>query len=475
MAKVVYAAPTDELAALVAKLSAVEEPEVVLLVPKRTRFLREPLHWNLLQRHIRAQGKLLVVVTQDREVVHCARRAGFATYRSLRRLKFSRASNETASLKPFLRKRSWTGVAVALGTLVIGALLFVGILAYVAAPAGSVVIRPPAQEIAATMVVTATQSAKAVNAARNELPARVLQSPLEATETIETTGRKTNPARARGDVTLLNRTAISLTVPFSTGVASGLGAEFMTQETVTLAPFGGTARAQIVASQPGPSGNVPSMAIDRLTREPFVSSLAVWNELPTSGGASDDIRTVSAQDQSNVQSRLQGRLAKDGQDRIHALKSASESVYPATVSVSGFEESFDRQPGDETANLTLRMKASVRAVGFDGKDVNTLAEKVLQAKTPAGLSLQSNTVQVTPLEAFDWGDDWVTFRVSAKAMASALIETDSLLKALEGKTASEARTLLETKFPIRDQVSLDVTPLPLEWVPVYSWKLEVRY
>ncbi len=475
MAQVVYAEPGDELGSLVRKLEEAEESDLVLLVPKRTAFLEDSLHWNLLQRHVRSLGKLVVVVTQDREVRHGARQAGFAVYRSLRRLKFRPANSQSVNIRPFLRKGRASSLLVALGAVSLAVLLFLAVVTYLVFPTGAIILKPISQDVALTISVRASQETSSVGPAAGQIPARLVQSPLEGTDTIDTTGHKTSQSKARGEVTLLNRTPAPMLVPISTTLASSQGTEFLTVEQVVLAPSGGTARSLIAASQSGPSGNVGSMAIDRAIDQPYAEALAVWNELPTYGGSTEQTSTVSAQDQSNLRSRLKGKLTKDGQNQLQALKAKSESIYPETIIFPSMEESFDKELGAEASNLTLRMKGSVKGLAFDGQDVNMLAQKSIEAQVPQGFRLLPETVQVAPLEAYDWGEDWVAFRVNARAKASAIVKSDNVIDTLRGMSPSDARAYLERQFPQKEQLSVTIKPLSIDWIPVFFWKLEVRY
>ncbi|MDP2661699.1 MAG: baseplate J/gp47 family protein [Dehalococcoidia bacterium] len=475
MSQVVYAEPGDELGSLVQKLEAVAETDIVLLVPKHTSFLEDSLHWNLLQRHLRSMGKLVVVVSRDREARHSAHRAGFAVYRSLRRLKFKPSHPETINLRPLLKKGRRSGLLVALGFIGLGALLFLAVSAYLAFPTGSVLLRPAAQDVTATLSVTARLQARGVDLVTGQIPAHLVQASLDGVDTIDTTGRKSNPAKARGEVTFLNRAPSTVLVPPSTVLASGQGAQFLTQEQVVLSPSGGTARTSIIASDPGPGGNVPSMGIDRAIAQPYASALAVWNELPTSGGLNEEVAVVSAQDQSNLRSRLGGRLTKDAQDRLQAAKTSSDSIYPATVTVSPLEEQFDKALGATASSLTLHMKGAVTGLAFSGEDVNLMARKALEAQMQQGFRLLPETLRVAPQEAYDWGQDWVAFHVLSRAKASSVVDSDRVVADLRGLSPKDAQAYLEKQFPQKDQVSISVKPLALDWIPVYFWKVEVHY
>ncbi|MDP2727590.1 MAG: baseplate J/gp47 family protein, partial [Dehalococcoidia bacterium] len=283
------------------------------------------------------------------------------------------------------------------------------------------------------------------------------------------------PGSARGEVTFLNRSPARLVIPASTLLAAGQSVQFKTLDQAEVPPSGGTARTRVIASSPGTTGNVGSMAIDHVVDESYASALAVWNEIPTSGGVEEETMTVTAQDQSNLRSRLRGKLVKDGQAQLQALKSESESIYPITVSFSPMEETFDKAIGAEASSLTLRIKGSVSGLAFDGKDVNTLAQKALEAQVAPGFRLLPTTLAVAPLEAYDWGEGWVAFRALAKAKASVMIEGDKLAESLRGKNPKEAQEYLNGRFPQHEQLTIQVKPIWLDWIPVYFWKIEVRY
>lgn len=475
MAHVVYVDPSDEFASLVQKIEAIPEEDLVLLVPKGNVLLEDTLHWQLVQRLVRSLSKRVVVVTQSRYSRHAARRAGFPVYRSLRRLKFNASQAQTAPLTPFLKKGRGSSFPVVLGSILLGLLLFLAPSAYLAVPTGAVTIKPVAQEIAMTISIRATDQARELDVPGGRIPARYLRTPIEGIETVDTTGRKSVPGRARGEVTFLNRSASRQTVQEFTLVAAGPGAQFLTLEQVELAPSGGMGRARIIAQVPGPAGNLGSMAIDRVADNPLAPTLAVWNELPTFGGLEEDIPVVTAQDLSNLRARLRGKLAKDGQSQLQALRSEGESIYPITVSFSTSEEVFDNESGAESGTLTLRMKGEVSGLAFNGKDVNLLAQKALEGQALQGFQLQTRTLEVAPLEAYDWGEGWVAFRVLAKAKASVVVEEDKVVESLRGKNPKEAQEYLNWRFPQSEQSSFQIRPVQLDWVPIYFWKIEVRY
>ena len=475
MAQVVYAERAEELASLVQKLEAIQEEDLVLLVPKGTIFLEDPLHWNLVQRQARSLGKRVVVVTRDREARHAARRAGFPVYRSLRRLKFKSGQDHSRPLTPFMKKGRGSSLAAALGTVGLGSLLLLAVGGYLVVPTGTLTMKPVAQEIALTISVAADRQVKEVDISANRIPARLIETPLEGIETVDVTGRKRTPGKAQGEVTFLNRSPSRVSVPPLTLLGAGLGTQFVTLDQVVLPVSGGTARTRVLAVTPGPAGNVGSMAIDRALEPPYASALAVWNELPTSGGLEEDTPVITAQDQSNLRSRLTGKLAKEGQERLFALRGDSESIYASTIFFSPTEEAFDKEVGTEAASLTLRMKASVSGLAFDGMHVNTLAQRALEAQALEGFRLLPRSLEVAPLEAYDWGEGWVSFRVLAKAKASIVVDGDKLGEALRGKNPSEAQEYLNWRFPQREQLTLQVKPVWLEWVPIYLWKVEVKY
>lgn len=475
MAEVVFIEPDEELGSLVQKLEQAGQEDLVLLVPKGASLLEDPLHWNLVQRQARSLGRRVVVVTRSRRVRQSARRAGFAVYRSLRRLKFRLGRDQAAPLTPLLRKGRGSGVPVVLASGVLGSLLFVALGAYLLVPTGTITLKPSAQEIALTISVRASEQLKEPDVAENGIPARLIYAPLEGIETADSTGHKAVPGKARGEVTFLNRGPARQSVPTFTVVAAGQGAQFTTLEQVSLPPSGGTARARIIAVNPGPGGNVGSMAVDRVVDESLAAFLAVWNELPTSGGLEEDLPLVTAQDQVNLRTRLRGKLVKEGQERLQALRGESESIYPSTISFEPVDEVFDKRSGDESSTLTLRVKGGVSGLAFDGQYVNLLAQKALEGRVLQGFRLLPRTLDVSPLEAFDWGEGWVAFRVLVKAKASIVVEPDQVVESLQGKNPREAQEYLNWRFPQRDQLNLQVKPIWMDWVPIYLWKVEVRY
>lgn len=487
MADVIIVEPNDDLASVANKLEASQGDQLVLLVPKGTEFLQDPVHWTLVQRQARSLGRAVVVVTQDPDVRRSARGVGFSVFRTMRRLKFDPKSNQATNLSPFLRRGRRSSLPVALGSIILGGALFLALGAFLLVPTGSVTLRPEAQELAVTVSIKASQQAREADPVTGLIPAHLLQAPIDGIETVQTTGHKTTPSTARGEVTFVNRTQFRQTIPASTvllasnavstgaGVSANQALQFVTTQQVELAPSGGTGRAPVVALLPGPSGNIASMAIDRIVDSGLGSLVAVWNDLPTNGGMEDETAVVTAQDQSNLRNSLKGKLIKDGQDRLQALKADGESIYPSTITFSQLDEVFDKGVGAEASNITLRISGSIKGLAFNGKDVNAVAQRAMASQIAKGFQLQPQTLAVSPLEAYDWGEDWVAFRIMAKAKASTAIDTSAISNDLMGKTQAAARAYLESRFPEREQLNIQVRPIPMDWLPVYVWKIDVRY
>jgi hypothetical protein len=471
MAHVLYIQPGDELASIQQRLEGVEGDEVVLLVPKGVALLRNPAYWGVLWRQGRALGKKIVVVAQSRRDRHWARRAGFPAYRSLKRLK---GRLEGEALEALLEKPRGGGLPVALGSAAFSVLVFFVLGAYLLFPTGSVILKPEAQDIVQVLPLRASTGVRSVDVAARQIPARRLVATVEEVDTVETTGRKSFTSRARGDVTLLNRAASSLVVPAFTVLATDQGTQFLTLDQVELAPSGGRARVRVMASSPGEEGNVESMAISRAVEEPYATALAVWNELPTYGGVNEELAVVTAQDRSNLESRLRGKLAKEGLARLQALKKEGESIYPATVSLATEQLSFDHQVGEEASSLTLRIKGTVSGLAFDGEDANRLALKVVAGEVRPGFRLLPGSLVTKPLEAYDWGDGWVAFRLMVKVKAAQTVNTEGLAEALRGKNRQEAEAYLNSWLPQLQTLRVRAQPDWLDWLPIYIWNIEVQ-
>ncbi|HID10876.1 MAG TPA: hypothetical protein EYP17_06205, partial [Candidatus Latescibacteria bacterium] len=139
------------------------------------------------------------------------------------------------------------------------------------------------ERVDATVQVEADPEVETLNYQTGQIPARAVQAQVGGTARIPVTGTKDAPDEpARGMVFFINNINQPVTVPKGTVVATsaGMTIRFTTVEEVTVpGTVGAVAEAEVVAVDPGPSGNVGANLINMI-EGPLSLQVKVTNPEP---------------------------------------------------------------------------------------------------------------------------------------------------------------------------------------------------
>lgn len=455
--------PDDDYGSVRTRLEAAGASRVALIVPRRCPKLRHPLALRLLRRYADDFGLELTLVTRDSLLAQLAREHGLPVYTSVRALEGRRAWQKALGQMPSPARwlLSHTGALANAALIIVLLGLLVASLAYFLVPTMTVELALAGQDFSERVEIRADPLVKMVNSAARQVPARVVEVEAEGTQHVPATGKKAVPgAKARGQVVFANRTTEAVPVPKGTVVSTTSGIAFETTDEATV-PAGllATATVSIQAAQPGPSGNVAALSIDRL-EGPLGLRLAVINELPTSGGADRMATVVNAADRDQARAILFDRLQREAMDQLFAQRKEQESLPAQSVSITVVAEEYDRKPGEEALALNLKMKLRATGTAFDGRDVDTLLREVWRAKTQSQASPPRQSLRTQPPEVLRVDGPAVIFAMNLSGTAAASLNEDEMKRQLRGKTAAEAVQYLKNTLPLAKPPAVLVQP---EW------------
>jgi hypothetical protein len=178
-------------------------------------------------------------------------------------------------------------------------------------PQAVITIEPETMDIVKTYSIDLEMDQSGIITKTPRLPTRQVQSIIEGRLRLPTTGRAAQPDQsARGEVTFTNLTDHSLAIPVGTTVRTlDLAApHFVTQSRVNLDPQeGAQITVEVVASSPGPEGNVKAEAIQAIDGLLGLSA-TVSNLDPFTGGSLEIRSAVSTADLVLVRLELENNL-----------------------------------------------------------------------------------------------------------------------------------------------------------------------
>ncbi len=485
---VIYLDVDDDIAAVRERLSRVEGWRVLIVVPRGCRALTSLLDLKLLARRARDLALEIALVTSNPTTRRLAREVGIPVFFSLKRgqkvkwrwkggavqeLPRREAPGSTAPrpmARPALggRPRWWErALAVLLLLAVISALLAGAALAV---PGATVVLVPASQEVSTALQVVADPEVKELDHQRGQIPARVVKLQIEGRGQMPVTGTKDAPdERARGTVVFINMINQPVTIPEGTVVSTSAGTivRFTTVEEVTLpGVVGGTVKAEVVAVDPGLSGNVGANLINRV-EGPLSLHVRVTNPEPTEGGSIKQVGVVTAADKERLKASLLQKLQQEAHALIEERLQEGEFVPPESVVVDEvISETYDRFTGEEAEVLNLDLRIRVSGTAINERDAKLLALRALEAEVGEGFKLVPQSVHVQVGEITTVEGRKVSFSMRVFGLAVTKVDVDRVRAEVRGQPPEVAKERLRQHLLLEEEPVVRIWP---EWWRRAPW------
>ncbi len=306
---------------------------------------------------------------------------------------------------------------------------------------------------------------------------------LESTQQGEATGQRIRLTAATGAVLLINYSDGDVLVPAGTVVSANSQILFQTTQGVTVPDanffFPGTAETSIEAVEPGLSGNVDSLAIDRIEdkevdralRGPGPDQRRIRNDDPTGGGDDKELLVVRRADVLRVKNAIRRDLeeqlaaAREGTaDRIYASGDEPEPEIPVPSDLVGHASE-----GPFTFELTGRLADEGRYVLRPDAEAAARAQLLADPEAiPEGATITPASIEVEIGEATLDGDT-MTVATVVRAEATPDVNEEALRATVAGLTADEAEAALASM----GQSHVELWPFWVDRVPQLGWRISI--
>jgi hypothetical protein len=341
----------------------------------------------------------------------------------------------------------------------------------------------------ATVRVAAATTAVGPRSYQLQLPIAGNQSTeLSVTSPGSATGERIEKVAASGSVTFSNWNTVAVEVPQGTHVSVGGTTVFSTIKRIVIQRGRLTkqgiqpsmASVDVLAAEPGLSGNVPAGAIDtiddRAVRDhlrgfPENTSSLVTNPEATTGGLETTHQVIQQSDVDAVIDTIKADLATQ---LAAALAEHPDRVYagPGATEVPVIDIAPDLVGTEDKASFSLTGTLAFDRAYVARLDLERAAHDALLADTaaapsdttivPASIDVGIGTVTVS--------GDQMSVQVSVRAVAATAIDKAAVRDRIAGMTVQEARSAL------RDigEIEVDLWPPWVDRLPRLAFRISVE-
>ncbi|MDQ3250487.1 MAG: baseplate J/gp47 family protein, partial [Chloroflexota bacterium] len=380
------------------------------------------------------------------------------------------AKNDRRPLPFWVRTLSVVGV----GSLIV---LFLALFALYVLPAATITLTPGRKPVVAVVQVVANPSLTEVDLEINQLPARLIETNLEETGVLPTTGSQQKPSdKARGTVVFSNLTATPALIPLGSTVSTSTGTPvlFRTVEASSLeGRVGARATVPVEAVEAGTDGNVRANSIN--TVEGAVRfRVRVGNPDGTVGGDSQQVRIVTQQDRDTLLAQLQAQTQAKAQAALQAELGVGEWLPPESLQTVLVEPAFS-QFNDEVADvLTLTLRSLVQGVAVSEAATRDLLVGAVQRDMPEQGKLVADSLTVQRMPGAIAIENSIQFTVTVNAEYVVPIDPADVRAIVAGKTPAVATTGLQARWLLASSPIIYQDPQWLSTLPQLDNRIQVR-
>lgn len=310
-----------------------------------------------------------------------------------------------------------------------------------------------------------TGSAGSLKSGKNTILATSIQQEVSGDKTAATSGKTQIGEKAKGAVTLYNKTLNGKNFPKGT-ILSANNLKFTLDNDVTIASASDTGEglafgkitANITASQIGPDSNLTGGT--NFTFKDFdQSSYYGKNNDKLTGGTSRDITSVSKDDQDKLLSDLTDELAARAKQQMMQKLGTGEKLLDVSLDNTVTSKKFSKNVGDEAKELSLSLTLKVSSLIYKERDLTDLTQ-ANTTSVPAGFTqaLDKTRIHVGEAKVNKNGD--VVGRATITYFFFPNIETDKIKSQITGKSFGEVDKYLSTVQHIGGVEIISAAKLP---------------
>ena len=365
-------------------------------------------------------------------------------------------------------------------------LTIAGLAFYWYLPKAEVVIYVTPKILEKELIVVADTKVTSLDINQLVIPATTQTMETEGKLSEATSGKKLVGDKARGKVTILNKTDTTGVFDKGTVLVGPNNLRFELTDEVrvaskssSLTPDGekityGKAEVGIGAADIGPEYNLAA-GTELSFKDDGTSRFSAKTDSGLSGGSSREIRAVADEDQKRLLQRLTDQLKGEAKDKLQTQVGQDKTVVEPGMTVETLKKSFDKKVGEEANDLTLNLALRLTALTLSRNDLNTFLLQTLSSSLTSDFLLKTEDI-VTEIQEVMVTGDKAKVKLVTKAKLLPKYDVNTIRDNLVGKYPQLVQSYLAT-LPNFVKADIKISPkLPgkLGTLPRVKDKITIR-
>ncbi len=291
----------------------------------------------------------------------------------------------------------------------------------------------------------------------------VTSSQAEGDSNTETTGKKETGDKAKGEITVYNKTEDPKTFSKGSTIIGPNSLEFNLTGDVQIASTSSfstsfsSSKVKVEASKFGKEYNLPSSSNFQI-KGVSTSDVFAKNESAFSGGTKKETQVVSADDIDTLTSKIITDLSKKANE--NASKDSSQKIISVPVDYTFDEKTFSKKEGEEASSVSLSAKITFKFGSYKISDLENLAKELDKSEVPDGYQYSSSNSKITVSEVSKDKNGSITGKINFSSVYLPVVSTADIITKLNGKNASKVDEVIKVKGVNDDLVNF-TRSLPL--------------
>ena len=354
------------------------------------------------------------------------------------------------------KPHKFIGIGVGLGGVVLLVLAFLGVYFWSTAV---ISLTPVTKTISKEVELNLDASIAASDPETNTIAAIAHEAEFSATKTTDSSGIALVGEKAKGNITIFNKTLQEKTFTAGTTLTAQ-ELTFTLDESLTVPAATVTTKEGGEVKDYGKKSVAVSAAAigaeSNLAKgtELIVASFASETYSATideglSGGASREVRVVSTTDLELLVSEAKKDILDQAKEAF-AKESGSGTYVLPPQQVEILTSTADEKEGTEASSVTATVTAVVKTLKYKTEDLLPLVETVLKSEIPEGFVLKDREPEVlsAPSEQKDLSKK-ITLSVNISAQVVAELDTDELRSKILGEQVGAAKNILTANSKVQ--------------------------
>lgn len=322
-----------------------------------------------------------------------------------------------------------------------------------------IVLTPQTKTIQKTTIITLDSSIKSSVPSEGLLKAEAIEHEVSGTQTNPTTGSKEIGEKARGEVTVFNKTDEEKIFGAGT-IFKTEQLEFeLTEELVVPAAtveenetgdgevkVFGKINTNLTALEIGTDSNVGNNT--EFNIEDFSDNTYSAKAVAEfSGGTSETVQTVAQEDREELLVTLKQKLLNQAKEELNAKDVSDRYIIPTDI-YQVVSSEYNYQVDEEADELSLQLTLKVQALTYTTQDLTSLSQAVLESEIPENYVFVDEEPQIMSKVLPDEETDQTKLEAEIIGKAKAVIAEEALSQSLLGLTLTEAQSQLNQREAI---------------------------